>query len=69
MILAYKWSRDDLAESICDYFKNHGEDYHKKAAKEYEDRKQSGRLPKQLDPDHKIAFFSDNLYSKHRYPL
>jgi hypothetical protein len=69
MILAYKWSRDDIADSIYRYFKDHGDDYHKKAADEFERRKATDRLPKQLDPDHKIAYFSDNLYSKHRYPL
>jgi GT2 family glycosyltransferase len=67
MILAYKWSREDLAGEICQYFKLHGSDYQKKAAKEYERRLEGGLLPRQIDPDHEIAYFSENLYSKHRY--
>ena len=69
MILAYKWSREDLAEEICAYFKQHGADFQKKAAKEFERRRDQNLLPEQLDPEHEIAYFSENLYSKHRYPL
>jgi GT2 family glycosyltransferase len=69
MILAYKWSREDLADRIHDYFAENGEDYQKKAASEFDSRRSAGRLPKQLDPEHKIAYFSDNLYTKHRYFL
>jgi hypothetical protein len=67
MILAYKWSREDLASEICQHFKLHGSDHQKKAAKEYERRLQAGLLPQQIDPDHEIAYFSENLYSRHRY--
>ncbi|MDR6481598.1 glycosyltransferase family 2 protein [Paraburkholderia terricola] len=69
MILAYKWSREDLAEAICDHFTQHGSDHQKKAAKEFERRRNQNLLPEQLDPHHEIAYFSENLYSKHRYAL
>ncbi|MFM0349763.1 glycosyltransferase family 2 protein [Paraburkholderia sp. RL17-347-BIC-D] len=69
MILAYKWSRKDLAESICAYFKSNGADHERKAALEYERRRDAGLLPAQLDPKHKIGYFVDHLYSKHRYAL
>jgi GT2 family glycosyltransferase len=69
MILAYKWSREDLAESICSYFKENGADHEKKAAAEYERRRDENLLPAQLDSNHQIGYFVDNLYSKHRYAL
>jgi GT2 family glycosyltransferase len=69
MILAHKWSREDLAREICQHFKLYGSDQQKKAAKEYERRLNAALLPRQIDPHHEIAYFSENLYSKHRYSL
>jgi GT2 family glycosyltransferase len=69
MILAYKWSRNDVADSIYKYFVEKGADHQKKAAEEFERRRSSGRLPRQIDADHKIGYFSDYQYSKHRYAL
>jgi GT2 family glycosyltransferase len=69
MILAYKWSREELAEEICEHFKLHGSEEQKKAAKEYERRRDLDLLPQQIDPDHEIGYFCENLYSDHRYTL
>jgi GT2 family glycosyltransferase len=69
MILAHKWSREELAIEICEYFKLHGSEDQKRAAMEYERRRDLGCLPQQIDPNHDIGYFSENFYSKHRYPL
>jgi GT2 family glycosyltransferase len=69
MILAYKWSREDLAEQIYTHFKDNGSEHEKKAAREFERRRAGGQMPEQLDPEHQIGFFSQYFYSKHRYPL
>jgi GT2 family glycosyltransferase len=69
MILAYKWSREDLANKIYEQLKLNGSSEEKRAAKEYERRRDLGLLPQQKDPAHEIGYFCENLYSKHRYAL
>jgi GT2 family glycosyltransferase len=69
LILAYKWSHNELAETIRKQFEEHGDDYEKKAAKEFERRKSQSALPIQIDRDHRIAQFSNGFYALHRYPL
>lgn len=69
MLLAYKWSRPDLADSIREYFMQNGESYQKKAAEEFQRRRTSGQLPVQVDSGREIGYFADNLYSKHRYKI
>lgn len=69
LLLAYKWSHEELAETIRTHFEANGDDYEKKAAKEFERRKTHLSLPTQIDRDHKIAQFSNGFYAPHRYPL
>lgn len=69
MILAHKWSREDLADLILEQFKHSGDDHQKKAAVEFERRRTNLSLAPQHDPDHKIAQFINGFYAKHRYAL
>lgn len=69
MLLAYKWSREDIAGGICKEFMKTDDEVLKKAAKVYKDRKKNGKLPKQLDESHKVATFVDGNYAKHRFVM
>jgi GT2 family glycosyltransferase len=69
LLLAYKWSRTDLTERYLRDFKNSNNNYMLRAAEEFERRRIEGRLPTQLDADHKIGQFIDGMYARHRYAL
>lgn len=67
ILLAYKYSRADLATDLVSRFKRDGNEAVLKAANEFESRRSSGRLPVQLDPDHKVAQFINGNYAVHRF--
>jgi GT2 family glycosyltransferase len=69
LILSHKWSRSDLTKKYIKYFKESDVDYLQRAAQEFERRQAEGRLPAQLDPDHKVGQFIDGMYARHRYSL
>lgn len=68
LLMAHKWSRPDLVESISRKFAKGGAD-EAAALKNYEDKKKAGTLPTPRDPDHRIAEFHNHFYTKHRYSL
>lgn len=68
-ILAYKWSRPDLAEQYLNYFSSHGDEFQRKASSEVRKRLDEGRMPKPHDPNHRIAEFVGYMYTKHRFAL
>jgi hypothetical protein len=65
MILAYKYSRPDLAESIAAAL-TAGTDDQRRAVKEFRRRQRAGELPKPIDPDHRVAQFVNGDYAVHR---
>ncbi|MEC0245087.1 glycosyltransferase [Paenibacillus chitinolyticus] len=69
LLMAYKWSRNDLVEEIMSYFESSSEEYFKRALVEFRKREAEGRLPKQIDTDHKIGEFHNNNYGKMRFTL
>ncbi|CAE6882715.1 hypothetical protein R70211_02220 [Paraburkholderia domus] len=69
MILSYKWSRPEIAETIRQEFEDVGDEHQKRAAAEFERRRDNSLLPPRVDGDHKIGYFKDYFYSKHRYAL
>lgn len=69
LILAHKWSREDLAEEILKRFKASDTEHLLKAAQMYENRRAQGTLPAQLDPEHRIAEFIGDQYTRHRFVL
>ena len=68
LLMAHKWSRPDLVESISRKFAKGGAD-EAAALKNYEDKKKAGTLPTPRDPGHRIAEFHNHFYTKHRYSL
>jgi GT2 family glycosyltransferase len=69
LFLTYKYSRNDLAENLVETFSRSGLEYLKRAAQTFTERRASGRVPPQLDPDHRVSEFKDGFYARHRFAL
>ena len=67
LLMAYRWSREDILENILTYFESSSSTYHQKAKETFEKLMKEGKLPKKLDKDHKIADFVDGGYGKSRF--
>lgn len=67
MLLAYKWSNPERANYLCEMYLSKGGESEKKAAHEFMKRKETGRLPEMLDPEHKIAKFIGDEYCEMRF--
>jgi Glycosyl transferase family 2 len=67
LLLSYKYSRSDLSEKYLAHFANSDDPEWRRAAAAFEERRQTGRLPAQLDPEHKVAQFFDGDYAKKRF--
>lgn len=67
LFLAYKWSRDDILESLLADMSNFPDDTIQKAVKEFERRRAEGELPERLDPTHTTAEFTGGNYAAHRW--
>ncbi|MDG2571332.1 hypothetical protein P7L87_27645, partial [Vibrio parahaemolyticus] len=68
LLLTYKWSRSDLTEKYLKIFSSLKESVHEKVAIAFEERREAGKLPVQLDPEHKVGQFINGAYAQHRYP-
>lgn len=68
LLLAYKYSREDVLRRIVADFSAATEPEYGKALADFDKRKRENRLPEQIDPDGKVAQFIDGAYSTHRFP-
>jgi GT2 family glycosyltransferase len=69
MLLAYKFSREDLANEILTYFERSEDTVWLKAAAEFRRRMQDDELPEQIDKEHKVAIFTNGAYANHRFSM
>lgn len=67
VLLAYKYSRPDIAQSILKTFERDGSETSKRVIAEIENRKREGRMPAPLDPEHKVSEFVKGNYATHRF--
>jgi GT2 family glycosyltransferase len=67
LLLAYKYSRPDILNSMLADLGGSREEQQRKAVAEFRRRKAEGRLPKPVDADHKVATFVNGNYTKHRF--
>lgn len=67
LLLAYKYSRDDVLNQNLTAFKASSDPNLSKALREFESRRAAGRLPMRIDPEHRVAKFIDGNYTDHRY--
>ncbi|MBN9632765.1 MAG: glycosyltransferase family 2 protein [Actinobacteria bacterium] len=67
LLLAHKYSRPDIVESILAAFRSGDDEATSRAATEYETRQQLGKLPTPVDAEHAVAQFTNGNYAIHRY--
>jgi GT2 family glycosyltransferase len=67
LLLAYKYSRDDVLASLVKTMARSGDPYQTKALSSFQSRKERGDLPERMDPDHRVAEFTKGTYGAHRF--
>jgi GT2 family glycosyltransferase len=69
LMLAHKYSRDDIVRRLLSSFRADGTEYLVRAAAAYEQRKSTGALPAPLDAAGAVCQFTDGFYARHRFAL
>jgi GT2 family glycosyltransferase len=69
LVLAHKWSRPDLVREYLDDFTASGDADMARAVRSFEQMRTEGRLPRPLDPEHRIGQFVNSSYARHRFAL
>lgn len=67
MLLAWKYSRPQLAKGLAKQYRREGSDAVLKAVEEFERRSSEGRLPRPIDAGHQVGVFTNGNYAEHRY--
>ncbi len=68
LMMAYKYSNMTRFKKLYKYF-SESDETGKKVIQHFEDLKREGKLPEQLDPDHKVAHFVGDNYAESRFIL
>ena len=68
ILMAYKWSNNTRVKYLLNLFRNSGP-VEQQVVAEFEKRQREGRLPKQLDKEHKVARFVGDYFADHRFFL
>lgn len=69
ILMAYKWSENARYKKLLKGFSSSGDENLVKAANHFYELKRNGKLPKQIDPKHKVARFIGDNYANHRFSL
>lgn len=69
LLLAYKYSRVDMVDRIINDFEAAEAEHFAKVLVNYRRREQEGRLPAQIDSNHKVAKFIAGAYAEHRFVM
>jgi GT2 family glycosyltransferase len=69
LLLAYKYSRNDVLDRVLSNFRDSSDRHLTAAADSFDARRSEGRLPLQIDSLHKVAVFKDGLYATHRFVM
>ncbi len=67
LLLAYKYSRDDIVDKMIDTFLHSPARFHRKAVDAFQQRKHDGGLPDRLDAEHKVGQFIGFDFAEHRF--
>jgi GT2 family glycosyltransferase len=69
LLLAHKWSRDDILTKVMRQYERSRIPEHAAAVKEFLRRRDNDELVEQHDPDNEIATFVGFRYTEHRFAL
>ena len=69
LLLAHKWSRDDVLDRTLDALQASPEEVHHRAVAEFRNRRETGSLAPRRDAAHAVGQFVDGNYARHRFPL
>lgn len=69
LLLAHKWSRDDILEEVLKMLTASPEEVHHRAVAEFRRRRDAGTLVSRHDPHHAVGQFVDGNYAPHRFAL
>lgn len=67
ILMAYKYSNQERVDKLLKQFETVGGKDEKKAAEAFKKRREEGKLPKQIDKEHKVAKFIGDNYSLMRF--
>jgi GT2 family glycosyltransferase len=69
LLLAHKWSRDDVLEETLALLDASPDEVHQRATAEFRNRRETAALAPRRDPDHAIGLFIAGNYAPHRFGL
>lgn len=69
LLMAYKWSNPELLQTLIETFSKLPGTPEEKALRAFLERKEEGRLPKCLDPEHRVAEFTIYGYGMSRFTV
>ena len=69
LLMAYKWSNEVLLQKHIYNYQSSDLSEHKKAVRHFLKLKEAGKLPEQLDGQHKVSRFVGNYYTDNRFIL
>lgn len=69
LLLAHKWSRDDVVARVLDDFSTSPVAEYRDAASEFLRRRDTAGLVARHDPEHLVGEFENGYYTTHRYAL
>ena len=69
LLLAHKWSRDDILDQTLDVLGASQDRVHRRAVDEFRARRDSGSLAPRRDADHAVGQFVGGNYAPHRFAL
>jgi GT2 family glycosyltransferase len=67
LMLAYKWSRDDVLASLINVMRTSESIYHRRALEDFGRARREGSLPERWDAENRTAEFVDGNYAAHRW--
>ena len=66
LLMAYKWSNEKRFHKLYKMFV-HGDEYCQRVIAHFEEMKEKGELPAQLDREGRVAKFVGDNYTEHRF--
>jgi len=69
LLLAHKWSRDDIVDKLTEAFAEAEDEERQRALAEFERRRDAGTLAPRRDPENRVGVFVRGNYAPHRYSL